>query len=706
MTTTYLNVSSASQLSADIKAIDLASQADGGDGTQYVITLKAGATLTESADISAINLTGADTLTLEGKGAILDGAGAYRGLFAYSGKTTIYNLTIENAVATGGAGGSNDVGAGGGGAGLGGGLFVANNSAGGAAPAQVTLDNVSFKSDSAVGGAGGDSSVGTVHDLGGGGGMGGAGGASFGGGGGVGSGGFGGSLTRTLGLQNGVAGGAGLIPGAAGGAAGASGSQGAGGGGGASGGGGGSAASDGELGGGGGVGGKSPSPTTGAGGAGGFGGGGGGGEVGGAGGFGGGGGGGATVGGGGGGFGGGGGSSRFTAGAGGFGGGAGASGVESPSGDRGGGGGGLGAGGDIFVMAGASLTIVDGDLAAGTVTGGLGGTGGAGSGANGEAFGGGLFLQGDETITLAPKSGAVETISGVIADQTGSGGTGANAGAGSLTLDGAGTLDLDAANTFTGGVTIDEGTLELAKGTAAGSGDITLATGAGATLELDNGVYLPNSILGFAAGDTLAFEGAGDGAATLPGRASGGLIDMTSSSGGEYVRLKRGSSLGATISGFTSGDAVDFEAVAYAPTDTVSYASGVVSVDNSKGKTVASFDVSGTYTTANFHVGADPGGDLLVSYADPPANAAVDAIAGGILSDLLGRYEPQFAAPLLEPVGGGFALDSLLPPASSAETHLGDYGNLEGTSHAPTGSALGAGPAWDGAVGHGPGPGS
>ena len=35
MTTSYLDVSSASQLSADIKAIDLASQADGGNGTHY-----------------------------------------------------------------------------------------------------------------------------------------------------------------------------------------------------------------------------------------------------------------------------------------------------------------------------------------------------------------------------------------------------------------------------------------------------------------------------------------------------------------------------------------------------------------------------------------------------------------------------------------------------------------------------------------------
>ncbi len=130
MTTTYKNVSTASQLSADIKAIDLASQADGGNGTQYRITLKNGLTLTESTDIAAINLTGADTLTINGESDTLSGADKYRGLFVYSGYVTIENLTIENAVAKGGAGG--EVG-GGGGAGLGGGLFVADNSTGGAA---------------------------------------------------------------------------------------------------------------------------------------------------------------------------------------------------------------------------------------------------------------------------------------------------------------------------------------------------------------------------------------------------------------------------------------------------------------------------------------------------------------------------------------------------------------------------------------------
>jgi hypothetical protein len=44
-TTRYTNVSTAADLSADIEAIDLASQADGGNDTQYLITLQAGATL-------------------------------------------------------------------------------------------------------------------------------------------------------------------------------------------------------------------------------------------------------------------------------------------------------------------------------------------------------------------------------------------------------------------------------------------------------------------------------------------------------------------------------------------------------------------------------------------------------------------------------------------------------------------------------------
>jgi hypothetical protein len=69
-TTSFTNVSSASQLSEDIMAIDVTSQADGGDGTDFSITLARDATLTEQADIAAINLAGNDTFTLDGQGSV------------------------------------------------------------------------------------------------------------------------------------------------------------------------------------------------------------------------------------------------------------------------------------------------------------------------------------------------------------------------------------------------------------------------------------------------------------------------------------------------------------------------------------------------------------------------------------------------------------------------------------------------------------
>jgi hypothetical protein len=71
MTTTHLNVSIAADVSADIKAVDLASQTDGGDGVRYLVMLKAGARpLTEGADVAAISLAGSHTLTIKGRARI------------------------------------------------------------------------------------------------------------------------------------------------------------------------------------------------------------------------------------------------------------------------------------------------------------------------------------------------------------------------------------------------------------------------------------------------------------------------------------------------------------------------------------------------------------------------------------------------------------------------------------------------------------
>ena len=50
--TSFTNVSSAADLSADINTIDLESQASGGNGTNYSITLGSGLTLTEAASFT------------------------------------------------------------------------------------------------------------------------------------------------------------------------------------------------------------------------------------------------------------------------------------------------------------------------------------------------------------------------------------------------------------------------------------------------------------------------------------------------------------------------------------------------------------------------------------------------------------------------------------------------------------------------------
>jgi autotransporter-associated beta strand protein len=123
-------------------------------------------------------------------------------------------------------------------------------------------------------------------------------------------------------------------------------------------------------------------------------------------------------------------------------------------------------------------------------------TGGPGSvtGGKGSAFGSGLFLQGNGGITFSPGSGQTQTIADVIADQTGSGGSGGNAGSYSLTVNGAGTLALSGANTYSGGTTVTSGsTLNLANNTGAGTGSITLQ--AGTTLGLNN-VTIANTVSG------------------------------------------------------------------------------------------------------------------------------------------------------------------------------------------------------------------
>jgi hypothetical protein len=516
-------------------------------------------------DIAAINLHSGVSLVIAGSNnAVLDGGNtgtnAVRGLFAYAGNVTINNLTIQNTTAQGGAG-ANAGFAGGGGAGLGGGLFVGAN-------ANVTLNSVSFSGNKAIGGAGGNNTGGASAGFGGGGGLGGNGGfvdgnLYFGGGGGVGRTAFGGNgSTYAVNDDHTSSPGPGIIIGGASGGNGAKFSATVGGSqtndnptttGAVNGGGGGEAEGTsgvtpyhGSGSGGGGVGGHAgysyessydSKKIGGGGGVGGFGGGGGAGYYyGGNGGFGGGAGGGEYKYGANGGFGGGGGgipNSAKTLGQGGFGAGNAGGGPNIGNGRTpkyalsGGdaGGGGLGAGGAVFVQGGGILTLGGaGTVAAGTVAGGAGGivseTDGNGTGTTGtagSAFGNDIFIQNNSTsvvqgITFAPGSGHLLTLTGVIADEKGSGGTGANATQGKVVVQGGGTIRLTGSNTFQGGVSVSaSSTLDLGGTRAAGPGEITLGTGSNDLIlesaAITNGTTFSNGVSGFDASDEIDLSG-------------------------------------------------------------------------------------------------------------------------------------------------------------------------------------------------------
>jgi hypothetical protein len=521
---------SVGQLNTDIEA---ANALVANSGT-YTITLTSNITLASLATginpLDAIDLnTGVvlDIVGTNGSGSYaLIGAGTQgpvRGLFVYAGTVDVTNLLIENMDAQGGRGGSEA----GGGAGLGGGLFVGSNVAGDAG--NVTLNNVSFSGNSATGGTGayGNFQAGGGGGLGGGGANGAGNARSKGGGGGGLGGGVSGGVPGQSGAPGIVSGGAPAGNGGSGGGAG--GAEGGGGGGG------GPSPDGGGAGGGGGVsggnGGSASLTSRGpGGGGGGFGGGGGGG------------GGGIVIGGGGGkgGFGGGGGAgggifSTFggkggQGGFGGGGGGGGAEGIGSRNGGGGvggfgggnagnnssGGGGGLGAGGDIFVQAGASLTIEGNattSLADGTVTGGSTVLGNQTLSQPGQAFGPGIYLQGTLGVLTFNSNGTTETIAASITDDKGAatakgygGASGYTEGSTGIVKDGAGTVILTGTNTYTGGTAIDAGTLNVASVASIGTGAVTFGA-ATATLAFAtapaSGSTFADPLTGFASAGTI-----------------------------------------------------------------------------------------------------------------------------------------------------------------------------------------------------------
>jgi Bacterial Ig-like domain len=670
------NVSNQADL---VNAIDAMSQGGSqADAPQYLINFLQSVTL--NSNLPALNLASGSSVTIQGNHFNLDGANQYRGLFANSGSIAIDNLNIEHAVAHGGAGGNPG---GGGGAGLGGGLFIG-------ATANVTVDNVNFISDSAIGGNGGTyvrSQNVNSSMAGGGGGMGTAGANStyrnfidrvyifkssgggtifqnssnyaniYGGGNGGSLGlnlgntpatsasgsraavAYGASFTRPIGENyqglppndlvfkyrghfyqyinldiNGVATPQFSPPGF-----------------GVS-----TQAQSGGFGGGGGGGIYENYPANGAehfspGGNGGFGGGGGAGAhrvqfgvaAGGVGGN--------------GGFGGGGGRGTYGyAGQGGFGAGNGSGGGYS-------GGGGLGAGGGIFVEQGGSLTIGGGSLSGDGVAGGSAGAGNLLSSngtvaQNGEGLGSAIFVQGNETLKLAPSSGEVLTVSGVIADMTGSGGTGANAGVGTVEIGGTGVVHFTAVNTYAGATIIDSGaTLDVDSGGKVGTGTVTingtLALNAGGTFAnslIDNGTvnvnvgttftqaFQDNGTLNLEAPSNFAAGISGNGTIALVGNGTFGLPTMSGTgtlsfgSGVVATAYIASGGISKTITGFAAGDAIDLASIA--ATNFSLGANNVLTLKNAGGTVVSTLDFDPTQTGLHIGMQSDGhGGTLLTS---------------------------------------------------------------------------------------------
>ncbi len=522
------------QLTAVIDAIDAGSTTT---PLPAVTTIELGANIALTSDLPLLD----GPAVIDGEGYILNGGGTYRGLLLYDDTAaavdiTVQDLTFQDTVARGGAGGPGA----GGGAGLGGAIFAGSG-------VDLTTSNLTLTGDGAVGGAGAASGF----PEGGGGGVGGNGGAEFGGGGlGSGANGAGESPgSGQTGIAYTLASGGGPGDGSA-----------------VSGGlyGGGGAAGE-DFGGGGGIGGAPGDESADTGGNGGFGGGGGGGgTAGGNGGFGGGGGsgsageneGGGNLGGNGG-FGAGGGSASV----GGNGGDAGGGGSgNSGSGSQGtsgpgappatantstpGGGGGAGLGGAIFLASGATLTV-SGTLSEGNdvVSAGAGADGGAAGGAYGSA----IFGQDPGgTLTFDPAAGQTETVAGTIVDELGGYGDSAPGAGWQLVKQGAGTLVLSGDNAYettTGSGTstqVTAGTLQITdfvKGNVTVTGGVLTVTGtvggnvtvdAGGTL-CDQSGHVDGSVINDGGAINQGTACASPPTATIASPATGGTYTLNQS---------------------------------------------------------------------------------------------------------------------------------------------------------------------------------
>ena len=168
---------------------------------------------------------------------------------------------------------------------------------------------------------------------------------------------------------------------------------------------------------------------------------------------------------------------------------------------------------------------------------------------------------------------SAQTISSAIADQTGSGGTGANAGSWTLAKSGPGMLVLSAANTYSGGTTINGGTLSISATNNLGAITGGLAFNGG-TLQSSASATLVRPITLNAGGGTIDTNGnnlgvagviAGPGGLTKNGAGVLTFISQMAYSGGTTINA---GTLALTSSALPVGGAVTINGGMLSLTDT------------------------------------------------------------------------------------------------------------------------------------------
>ena len=164
-------------------------------------------------------------------------------------------------------------------------------------------------------------------------------------------------------------------------------------------------------------------------------------------------------------------------------------------------------------------------------------------------------------LTLDPTSSTASDFGGAIVD---------GSAAGSLVIDGTGDVELTGANTFSGGTTLDSGTLELGTNDSAGSGAITFAS-ASAELQLDatltgGTTAFGNTLTNLVAGDQIDLDGMSYVSGASTATVSGSTLTVTNGTATETFTLNNPATANFQVAEDQSGGIILTAEPAIAPT--------------------------------------------------------------------------------------------------------------------------------------------